>query len=226
MSCQRVRREITEAFAAGGRPLSPEASGHVEACAACRDFYNEQQKLFRLLDNGLRALANHAVPPSLLPRVRAGLDQAPVVSRSWMSGWSLAVLACAVVLAVVLPQVRQRPQPPAKTQGTTQTVARSVENPPADGYSTQSVPPSPVTRRHSATRPAGCTAQVPPAALEVIVLAEERDAFARFVAKLPVEQDVAVALTRPAPENADRPIEIALLQIKSLEVKPLEATEE
>ncbi len=58
---------------------------------------------------------------------------------------------------------------------------------------------------------------------EVIVLAEEREAFAEFVAEVPQEPSVALALTRPSPESADEPLEIALLRIDGLEVKPLES---
>jgi hypothetical protein len=53
---------------------------------------------------------------------------------------------------------------------------------------------------------------------------EERQAFARFVAELPDEREVALALTRPASALEDVPVEIALLQIESLELKPLEGT--
>jgi hypothetical protein len=58
---------------------------------------------------------------------------------------------------------------------------------------------------------------------EVMVLAEERAAFVRFVTDLPEEREIAVAFTRPATEAKDEPVEIALLRIDDLEVTPLES---
>jgi hypothetical protein len=60
----------------------------------------------------------------------------------------------------------------------------------------------------------------------VIVLAEEGEAFVRFVARIPVDPQRAVALTRPAPLQQDLPVEIAILQIEKLKVKLLEPTAE
>jgi hypothetical protein len=59
----------------------------------------------------------------------------------------------------------------------------------------------------------------------VMVLAEERTAFVRFVTDLPEERDVAVAYTRPATEAKDEVVDIALLQIDELDVKPLESSD-
>jgi hypothetical protein len=59
---------------------------------------------------------------------------------------------------------------------------------------------------------------------EVIILSEEQRAFAKFVADVPEEPAVALALNHPSPPPADSSSEIALLQIDSLEVKPLEST--
>jgi hypothetical protein len=75
---------------------------------------------------------------------------------------------------------------------------------------------------HATTAPKEPVAELP----EVIVLVEEREAFARFVAKVPVEPLKAVAFTRPAPPQQDLPVEIALLQIESLRMKLLELVAE
>jgi hypothetical protein len=62
----------------------------------------------------------------------------------------------------------------------------------------------------------------------VIVSAEERQAYAKFVAETPEQEADTLALAppgQPVPEAAEDPAEIALLQIESLEVKPLMTTE-
>jgi len=87
-----------------------------------------------------------------------------------------------------------------------------------------------VAASHTRTKKSATSAVLSPAPAEpvpeVIVLAEERQAFAKLVAELPKEKEVALALTRPAPAVPDVPVEIALLMIGIVEVKPLEVTQE
>ena len=68
--------------------------------------------------------------------------------------------------------------------------------------------------------------ELPDQRVEVIVLADQREAFARFVAELPKEKEATAGLTRPASEPEGVPVEIALLQIHELKVEPLEPSEE
>jgi hypothetical protein len=74
--------------------------------------------------------------------------------------------------------------------------------------------PVSIPKRHA-------SASVPTSEPEVIVLAEEREAFAKFVAEVPEQPQVVVGLTHPAPDTLDAPIEIALLHIDRLEVNLL-----
>jgi hypothetical protein len=57
----------------------------------------------------------------------------------------------------------------------------------------------------------------------VIVRPEERRAFAQLVAELPANRNMALALANPAPAQAEDSLEISLLQMGSVEVKPLGA---
>jgi hypothetical protein len=54
---------------------------------------------------------------------------------------------------------------------------------------------------------------------QVLVLREEQEAYAHFVTELSKDRDYAIALTSAASESGDAPVEIALLTIKSVEVK-------
>jgi len=76
--------------------------------------------------------------------------------------------------------------------------------------------------RNAATAPKEQPTETP----DVMVFAEEREAFARFVAKVPADPQRVVALTRPAPPGQDPAVEIALLQIETLKVNPLEPVAE
>lgn len=222
MNCKQCQQYMTESLAAAEQNLAPEVAVHQRSCAVCGEFYLAQQTLFRLTDAGLRSLANQPVPPSLLPGVRARLDEQPLPHLAWVARWGLAVPAVLAILILsashILHQRAIRPTVAANVP----TASRNTDNPepalePAQRPATVFPLPKPkrVRRTPSST-----------AAWEVIVLPEERLAFARFVAEIPKERNVALALTRPAPAAAEYSTEIALLKIDNLVVKPLEPTAE
>jgi hypothetical protein len=61
-------------------------------------------------------------------------------------------------------------------------------------------------------------------ATEVLVLPAEQQAFQRFVSHISQDQDSAKALAAAAPDG-NAHVEIALLSITNVEVKPLEGTD-
>jgi hypothetical protein len=223
MNCQQCQQKILESLAAGAGVAAAEFAVHLNSCAACRHFYAGQQELFLSIDDGLRSLVNRPVPPSLLPSVRARLDEKSIPYSAALYRWSLTAFAVATILAISVGYSLRRPRatPSASSLQPTALASRNVDTarpvePP------QPQPPAkvatPVQGRHAI--PIADTDKTP----EVIVLAEERDAFARFVAEVPNEPSVALALTRPAPAASGDAVEIALLKIDSLEVKPLESS--
>ena len=224
MNCKMAREKITDSFAAGAAVLPSEVAAHQQSCAACRNFYAAQRRLFQSLEAGLQALINEPVPTSLLPRVRARLDDAHAPRIPWKLRWISMAPAAAILIALGVSVVWHQPQRRTADPGSMPVVSRGDEHP---------VPVTPMPR-HVASVPAGQsrrTTVVPVSreeafepSLEVIVLPEEHAAFTRFVASLPEEEDVAMALARPAPEKEEPPLEIALLQIEGVEVKPLDLT--
>jgi len=68
--------------------------------------------------------------------------------------------------------------------------------------------------------------QKEPEAPEVIMPAEEREAFARFASKIPANPQAAMTLAYPAPAQQVSPVEIALLQIETMKMDLLEPTAE
>jgi hypothetical protein len=60
---------------------------------------------------------------------------------------------------------------------------------------------------------------------EVLVLPEEQQAFRRFVSDISKDRASANALVSAAPDSGDGPVEIALLAIENVEIKPLEGTD-
>ena len=81
-------------------------------------------------------------------------------------------------------------------------------------------------RRKTLRTPSPASEPLAEPALEVIVLPEEREALARFIAQVPDHPAALLALTRPAFQGNESAVEIALLTIKPLEVKPLEPSQE
>jgi hypothetical protein len=89
---------LIEAAASGVKPEG-ELRAHLEACASCRAAFAEEQALFASIDAGLHAKANAEVPVSLLPRVRARLDEEGNSRRSWITNRLILVSAAMVVVA-------------------------------------------------------------------------------------------------------------------------------
>jgi len=224
MNCQNAREQITDLLAAGSVELTGELTGHVQSCAGCGIFYAQQEELFRAMDSGLSAMANQPVPASLLPRVRARMEED--TSRR---GWASNPLTVAAVMVVVLLVVIFFPRDPKKPLETpvaaipTHIKDRPEAHQHGEIAAAAAVLPAPPKVIHpKANRTAD--AQGIAAASEVIVLRQEREAFAQFLAELPKDGEAAVALTRAAPQNDEQPVEIAGLQIDELEVKLLDST--
>jgi hypothetical protein len=97
MPFEHYKDALVEAAASGVEPES-KLLVHLDACDSCRAAFAEEQALFASIDAGIRVKANADVPVSLLPRVRAMLDEAGAPRNSWItSGFVLATAAVVVV---------------------------------------------------------------------------------------------------------------------------------
>jgi hypothetical protein len=221
MNCQKSQKGILDALAEGEAKLPGALAAHQQDCAACQAYYESQVRLFRQLEEGLTAMANEEVPASLMPRVRVRLDEEPPRRYSWMPAWGMAAIA-AVILGVSLGFVLHQPKPRAVLSENVPVATRGVENPvPGVQSPTKVVTPS-LNQGHEHGRPSVAVAKSSEAVPEVIVLPEERAAFAKFVGQLQEQQEVALALAHAAPANDNLPAEIASLEIEGLEMKPLD----
>jgi hypothetical protein len=216
---------LVDALASGESWLAADVAMHLRACAECKRFYEAQVHLFGAIDSRVRAMVNETVPASLLPRVRAQIEEVRTPRLVWRPAWSVVAIA-AMILVVSLGFVRRSGS--LRDAGLTKaptTVAIRTETVPFAATSRE----APSTAVNPRRRPGNNTEtriDRPREVPEVIVLAEEREAFVRFVARISVDPQRAVALTRPAPPQRDLPVEIALLQIEKLKVNLLEPTAE
>ena len=223
MSCEVYRNKLVEAVARGESALGGELAAHLRLCAECGKFHQAQMDLFGAIDSGMRTMVNETVPASLLPGVRARVAEAGVPRRSWNFVWGFAAVGVAAAALVGVGLLRQGPEKvdrvavriPESTRG----VREAASAPPEQSHVVAALP-----KRHKLEVKRVTVVDDDEARPEVLVLAEERAAFARFVSDLPKERDVALALTMRAAEGNAKEEEIALLRIDELDVKPLEST--
>lgn len=224
MNCHHAREQITEMLAAGRVELTRELTGHVQSCAGCGTFYAQQAELFRAMDSSLSAMVNEPVPASLLPRVRARMEESST-SNPWFYRLlpSAAILVVAYVIA--FPLVRH-----SFRSGSVQVavIPKHSENgvqsrPPLAGQPEKSKVHT-ATRehrpRHSVRLP---TVQRPAQTAEVAVLvsSEESQGLLQLAAAVPRSPQWAQAMLHPVelPPIQIEPIEA--IEIADLEVKPV-----
>jgi len=215
MSCEGYRDKLIVTLASGAGSLDGDVATHLGTCAACEKFYEAQVNLFGAIDSGLRAMVNEAVPASLLPRVRARVAEAGTPHGAWGFSWGFAAVAVAAVLLISVGLLKQSPDSRNKVNDRIPVVFQGARD------AKEVTPEQPRVIAAGPKMVAAPSVRV--TAPEVLVLAEERAAFEKFVKNLPEEREVAVAFTRPATDAKDEGVEIALLQIDELDVKPLES---
>ena len=97
MPCEPYKNALVETAATGAEPQG-ELRAHLAACPACRTAFAEEQSLFSSIDARLHATANVEMPPSLLPRVRARLDQAAAPQSRWIPAWAAVAASLALFI--------------------------------------------------------------------------------------------------------------------------------
>jgi hypothetical protein len=223
MSCEGYRDRLIDGLASGESSLDGDVTGHLRACAECKRFYEAQVHLFGAIDSGVQTMVNEAVPVSLLPRVRRLVAEAGVPRQAWGFAWGFAAVGIAAMVVIGVGLLRRNPENAggvtARVPAFTQGVREAARVAPVQSQVTAAAPKFHTIKVKNVIVPNDGEARP-----EVLVLVEERAAFVRFVTDLPKERDVAVALTRPATDRNDEAVEIALLQIDELDVKPLESS--
>ena len=220
MNCRQYQERMLDALAAGTAVFPDVVVEHKRNCVSCEAYYESQAGLFRGLEEGIKAIANEEVPRSLVPGVRARLNDGLPLRSSWMSAWGLTA-AAAAILVLGFSLLVDRPPYQGVPRENERVPSQPVENSSPVVQPTKEIPSADHRGRRMGRRTPAAAAKVPEAVPEVIVLPEERAAFARFVAN-GQEQGVVLAVTRAAPSNEDVPFEIAVLEIHELEVQSLD----
>jgi hypothetical protein len=233
MPCEHYKDALIEAAATGLDPANALASNarmaalraHFESCASCRAAFAEEQALFISIDAGLNATANAEVPASLLPRVRARLDEAANLNRIWTANWfALASAALVVVVffaarAVWHPNVEQNPAP---TSVRTNSPGSIIQ--PSQSSASSSVP---LPKNESASSSRGATAAIPSlperpavrnAMPEVLVPRDQEDLLVSYAQQWNLRKRAPLVAANSDATNMS-PLQIAPIQIAQLDVK-------
>jgi hypothetical protein len=228
MPCKHDKDALIEAAASGAEPQG-DLRAHLAGCADCRAAFQQEQSLFASIDAGLHVAANAEVPASLLPRVRARLDEGVATQRRWLQPLIFATASVALTFTLFLLARPHVGGPNSQAKQTPQVLGSEtpVKNarPQISGPATQIVSSNSNNsqRRDRSTLLRTVASSQP----EVLVPPDEREALARFIVVLQERWEVAVAVTlvTPAPQTKDEPASLEPLQINGLEIKLLAGTE-
>jgi len=213
ISCDQCREKLGGALAHGERARSSEMATHLRDCAGCREFYEGQVRLFAAMDAGLRTMVNEAVPASLLAGGRAKGEQAQTLGNWRSVSW--VVPAAAAVLVARSLAIRQRRERLGTAGADVPVVAVGPAVTERSATAQEKQEPVMATKLRAAVVNIPARTDVVP---EVIVLAEEQEAYKRYVG------GSATGLGNPAApvEKIMEPIEIVSQEIAQLEIRKLE----
>jgi hypothetical protein len=226
MPCKHYKNALIEAAASGAEPPG-DLRAHLAGCADCRVTFEQERSLLASIDAGLQVTANPEVPTSLLPRVRARLDEVDTRQLRWFQPLVFAAASIALALAILL-----FARPPHSNPGIQAKQTPQIPVDEAPGANTAHQSPGPgaqivsANATNSQTRVRSTLSRpVASSQPEVLVPPDEREAFARFVAVLGERRELALALVTAPPQMKEVPSGLEPFQINGLEIKPLDGTE-
>jgi len=221
MPCQHYKDALIEAAASGAQPQGY-LRAHLNVCLDCRAAFEQEQSLFSSIDAGLHLTANPDVPPSLLPRVRARLDEAAATRRGWMPQWFALASAALMVVAFLAARAVWRTnvvQKPIET-------ARKTSVPPPENHNPVVVRPvekNPVSQRQFAIdkNPLAPETLISGKTMpEVLVPRDQEILLAEYAAQWRLHAR-APLLAQDSDATILSPLQVAPIQIAELDVKLL-----
>jgi|HubBroStandDraft_1064217.scaffolds.fasta_scaffold24447_2 hypothetical protein len=219
-TCGDYREALTDAAAGGAEP-SLELRSHLDACGSCRAAFTEEQQLFAAMDTGLRVSANAEVPASLLPRVRAGLNEQPN-PRHWAPFG--AAVATAVVLVAVIIFVRGLGNGPHGVNRDVNSLAHDEPRVVIQAASPDIAPverASSKTAKHESLRPIRNRRVAQAAELMVLIPEGQKRAIVAMLASVRQGEAKANLLLAERAEGSTKELEVPVLVISPIELKPL-----
>lgn len=220
MICASRQAAFIELAATGAEPVS-ELRDHLHECPTCRGILERERNLFSAIDAGLRASTHVEVPGSLLPQVRARIAErsAPGFAPYHLRKMTLAIAAFAALL-LSINSLRPGKQPPVSPPSRLASPAL-----PANDILFVSAEPATAKSSRKLFHPP-VAVQQPPARLaqshpEIIVSSDQEILLARYADQLNQRRNARAVVTARATSVEPQPLELELIQIAQLDVKPL-----
>ena len=226
MPCQLYKGALIEAAASGVQPQG-DLRMHLDACAFCRATFAQELTLFSSIDVGLHVTANAEVPASLLPRVRARLDEEANSKRHWTANWFTLASAALVVVAFFGARAvwhTNFAEKPVETTGTTSVPPRVT--PPPQQQNPLVVPPvgkNSVSQRQPAIAKNALAAETlvnGKTMPEVLVPRDQEVLLAEYAEQWRFHKRTPL-LAQDSDATILAPLQVAQIQIAELDVKPL-----
>ena len=220
MTCASRQAAFIELAATGAEPVS-ELCDHLRECPSCRAILERERNLFSAIDAGLYASTHVEVPGSLLPQVRARIAErsAPGLAPYRLRKMTLAIAAAATLL-LSINSLRQGKQPPVSPPPRLALPAL-----PASDILFASAEPAIAKSSRKFFHPP-VAVQQPPARLapshpEIIVSSDQEILLARYADQLNQRRNARAVVIARATSVEPQPLELELIQIAQLDVKPL-----
>jgi hypothetical protein len=220
MKCQSHRGALLDV--ALGAPAPPGLDGHLASCPECRHGLERERAYVSRMDLELRSALEVEPSPALLSRARRrAAEKEPSPAQPWLrwlvpAGVGLAALTGAILVdrSSTLP-----PGPPSAA------VVSPIPAPPREPPTPRVTAAQPAPgRRAVAGLPTRSTRsrQPTPREAEVLVSAEERAVFQRFVRDMQQRQVDRISLQAAALEREEiKEMTIAAVEVKPLAIEPM-----
>jgi hypothetical protein len=224
MPCQHYKDALIEAVASGAPPQG-DLRMHLDACAFCRAAFAQEQALFSSIDAGLHVTSTAEVPASLLPRVRARLDEESAPRRIWATNWLVVASATVMVVAffaariIWRPDVRQNlPANSVRTNPSTPVFTTPREHTQTPEPSAKNNPHPQILLPNNSQKPGSQSARssIP----EVLVPRDQEVLLAEYAEQWQLHKR-APLLAQDADTTILSPLQVAPIQIAELDVKLL-----
>jgi len=225
MPCESNQSALTEA--AAGAPATAALRSHLIVCADCRAALAAKEVLLSSIDAGLRLAANAEVPASLVPSVRARLNE-PAPRKRWFLPVLVPAAAVLVLAAYAAHSLRQTSTNPSKSAPLNEAASVALQTPiaplPSQENALSSTHPD-RGRVAEASRAAHRAALRQDAAekqdtLEVLVPQDQEALLASYAQQWRTHKYVRV-IAEEIPKPTLEPVEITPIQIDVHDVKLL-----
>lgn len=233
MNCESCQDALLDLVASGFEP-SAELLAHLQLCAECKAFLERERHLFAAVDAGLQVSANSHLPSSFFPESRVRINAPVTASRKPVSVRRVILVAAAaavLALSIVRMQHRTPGQSAEITPGGAQPAAAASLSPaqPEQLKADSPLQPRPGVAPPEKNARADNRRKPPPvrdSATEIIVPADQEVLLARYAEQLSHRRKVPARMSDDELSAATKPLDVALIQIAQLDVKPLAETPE